>query len=151
MLEYKILTKEDIDNIDELDIIRTKSFNLKEQSNYYLDNLKSGKMVGIELLLDNIIIGGAYVYVSPNTYSLVIERIFIIEEYRHNKYASKLLEYILNNKNYFEEYYDIEINSSRVEPSNDELIKFYKENGYKGPNILNEMIRHLDYSITSHK
>lgn len=95
-MEYEIIDR-DIDKIKEIDDIRVKAFNLDFQGDYYLNKLSSGKLIAVKAIIDGKIIGGCYVYISPNTYSLNIDRIFILDEYRHNNYASELLEYVLNN------------------------------------------------------
>ena len=141
----------DIDKIKEIDDIRVKAFNLEYGGDYYLNNLSSGKMIAIKAIIDEKPIGGCYVYISPNTYSLNIDRIFMLEEYRHNNYASELLEYVLNNKSYFEDYYNLKVDRSIVEPSNDDLIKFYRENGYSGPGIIGNMTRILEYEKNNNK
>ena len=141
MLEFKILNNNDIIEIQELDKIRLTSYGLDEQITVYKDQIKNGSLTAVEVLYDNKIIGGAYLYISSNTKTLNISKIFILQEFRNNNYASKLLDYIFNNINYFEEYYNIEANSSLVEPDNIDLIEFYKKNGYREPNRIGIMRR----------
>ena len=109
MLEYKIINKDEYDEIKELDEVRVKSYELSEQLDLFMNQIKDGKLIAIKVILDNKTIGGSYVYISPNTNSLYIDRIFILQEYRNNNYASKLLNYILSNKEFFEDYYNREI------------------------------------------
>ena len=144
MLEYKIINKDEYDEIKELDEVRVKSYELSEQLDLFMNQIKDGKLIAIKVILDNKTIGGSYVYISPNTNSLYIDRIFILQEYRNNNYASKLLNYILSNKEFFEDYYNREVTCSMVEPSSNELIEFYKKNGYKGPNVLGNMTKELE-------
>lgn len=141
MLEFKFLNKDDFIEINELDKVRVKSYGLTEQLNTYMNDIKEDKLTGVEVILDNKIIGGAYVYISPNNYTLNIAKIFILQEYRKNNYASKLLDYIFDNINYLEEKYNINTNASLVEPDNEELIEFYKKNGYREPNSIGIMRR----------
>ena len=149
MIEYKILDSSDIEDITNLDQIRLASFSIKEGNNFFIDNIKSGNMQAIEMIVNNNVVGGAYLFISPNTHSITIERIFILDKYQHNGFASLLLEHILSLKELFEDKYNMIINCSIAEPSNDELIKFYKQNGYKGPNAIGTMKRYLDYEITN--
>ena len=149
-MKYEIVDR-DIDNIKEIDDIRVKAFNLDYQGAFYLDNISSGKMIAVKAMLDGKIIGGCYVYISPITYSLNINRLFILDEYRNNNYASELLEYVLDNKSYFEDYYNIKVNRSIVEPYNDDLIEFYKKNGYSDPGIIGNMTKYLEDEINNNK
>ena len=144
-MEYKILNSNDYIEIDELDKIRIKSFDQETSSDFFINKIKNNQLSAVQVSKDNNVIGGAYVYISPNTYSLNIDRVFILEEYRHNKYASDLLNYILKNKKIFEDIYDTKINKSIVEPSSEGLIDFYKLNGYHGPNAMGIMYKMLDY------
>ena len=143
-MEYEIIDR-DINKIKEIDDIRVKSFNLEFGGDYYINSLSSGKMIAVKAILDGKTIGGCYVYISPNTYSLNIDRIFILDEYRYNNYASELLEFVLDNKSYFEDYYNLRVDRSIVEPSDDDLIEFYRKNGYNGPGVIGNMTRFLEY------
>jgi len=149
MVDFKIVNSRDIDIIKEIETVRRNAFGVSEEVPYFFHNLTSGNMIAVEALLDGTVIGGAYVYISRLTKSLNIDRIFIEEEYRNHNYASQLLEYIIQQKDYFEHYYDMEVDKSFVEPINDELIAFYQKNGYHSPNSLGQMIRfiHLDKTI----
>lgn len=149
MVEFKIVNSSDIDIINELETIRRKAFGVSEAIPVFIHNLTSGKMIAVEAVLDGTVIGGAYVYISRLTKTLNVDRIFIDEESRNHNYASQLLEYIIQQKDYFEHYYDMEVEKSLVEPIGDELIAFYQKNGYRRPNSLGQMIRfiHLDKPI----
>ena len=151
MLNYKILDNNDFDEIDDLDKIRIKAFGQTEGTDYFVNQIKDNKMHAVEVLLDQTVIGGCYVYISPNTHSLNIDRIFILDEYRHHQYASQLLEYVLSHKREFEDIYQMKVTTSIVEPSSDELIKFYKLNGYRGPNVIGGMTKALEYEDTDSK
>ena len=103
------------------------------------------------MIVNNEVVGGAYVFVSSNTNSLNIDRIFILQEYRNQHYASDLLTYINDHKSIFEDYSGIEIHKGFVEPQDDDLISFYKKNGYRGPNSFNIMSKSLNYYSENNK
>ena len=150
-MEYKILGSNDYIEIDELDKIRVESFNQEASTDYFVNRIKNNQLSAVQVSVDNNVVGGAYVYISPNTYSLNIDRLFILEEYRHNNYASLLLDYILKNKKIFEDIYGIKVNKSIVEPSSVSLIEFYKLNGYKGPNVIGNMTKTINYEDVKKK
>ena len=148
MVEFKIVNSSDIDIIEEIETIRRKAFGISEEIPVFIHNLTSGNMIAVEAVLDGVAIGGAYVYISRLTRSLNIDRIFIDEEYRNHNYASQLLEYIIQQKDYFEHYYDMEVDKSFVEPISDELFAFYQKNGYRSPNSLGQMVRVINIDKT---
>ena len=145
MLEYRILNSDEFDEVHYLDKVRIKAFGQTEGTDFFVNQIKDNKMTAVEVLLDGTVIGGCYVYISPNTSSLNIDRIFILDEYRHHQYASQLLNYVLSHKREFEDIYQMKVTTSIVEPSSDELIAFYKLNGYRGPNVIGSMTKALDY------
>ena len=129
------------DNIMEIERLRSKIYNSSTLNEYFIMNLQNGKMLAIEIILDDILIGGCYI--SRSHESLYIENLFIDEPYRGKGYAEKLLEYVLSNKAIFEEYFNIKFLYSKLEPNSNDMVNFYMKMGYSKPNDYNIMKRRV--------
>lgn len=137
MIEYKIVNENEFDEIEQ---IRKKAFNIKEGNCYYLDKLKKADFIAIGLYVDNHLVGG--IYISKSLNSLYLECGFIEEKYRNMGLFHNMIDYILINKEKFEIYFNTKFEFSRLEPNSKEMINYYRDIGFSGPN---------DYNIMSKK
>ena len=124
MVDYRILH-----DFREIEHLRRKAFEITSMLDYFENNLKEGKMVAVGAYLDGKLIGGAYI--SSSMHSLYIEQLFVNKEYQHQGIGSNIVRYILNNKGYFEKYFNEKYIYSKTEPSSDEALKMLENLGYK--------------------
>ena len=98
---------------------------------YYLDKFNKYKLLGAGAYIDNKLVGG--IYISDSYDTLYIEYLFVSKEYQSNKnhIGSELLSFVLKNKNAFEEYFNIDIYVSMLEPGSELLRMYYRKFGYK--------------------
>lgn len=138
MVEYKVADRL---GYVAMESIRMEANGLESSSMYYVDKLISGEILPVGAYVDKNLIGGAYV--SPSLSSLYIDSIFVKKEYQNRGYAKGLLQYIFDNKQLFEEYFNTEFDFSRLEPGSNDMVEFYKNIGYSGPNEMNIMKRRI--------
>ena len=94
----------------------------------YGEKILNKEFIGLSLEEDNKLIGGCIV--STHFNHLYIEWLFTDFEYRKKGNASKLLNYIESNIEFFKKYYSIDSNKILLEPYI-AVEDFYKKNGYK--------------------
>ena len=139
-LIYKIYNPKSKE-IEDLEKLRCEIIKI-DKSNYYLDLLLKGKIIGIGCYYNNQLIGGSYI--SDFLNSLYIEQIFVKEEYQNNALhiGSSILKYILENKKIFSEYYNKNFDNCRLESKNRD--SFYSKLGFKNEgNIMGTMKKRL--------
>lgn len=127
--------------IEELEKLRCEIIKI-DKSNYYLDLLLNGKIIGIGCYYNNQLIGGAYI--SDFLNSIYIEQLFVKEEYQNNALhiGSSILKYILENKKIFSEYYNKNFDTCRLESKNRDSL--YSKLGFKKEgNIMGTMKKRL--------
>ena len=139
-IRYELLDNNNKD-ILEIEMLRCEAFNIKElvKDSYYYKKIKDGDMVVVKCYLDDKLVGGVYV---TNSYSsLFIDQIFIRPKYQRNglHIGSRLLNYVLENKNIFEDYFNKKFSVSRLENRCQD--EFYNYMGYKNENNLMDTMK----------
>lgn len=139
MADFRLVS---INDIVQFDNIRKEAYGFSNStSTFYIEKLLKNEMLGIGAYINNKLIGGACI--SSYFDSLYIENIFVKEEYRNNKIASNLINYIIMNKKVFEEYFSKEFITSKLEPNSSNVIGMYEKLGYGKPNSMNIMTRRI--------
>ena len=139
-LEFRLLDNlEDVINLEKL---RSLCFDNKEfiVNNVYYDNIINGKIVVVECFYKNKLVGA--IYVSDSLNSLYIEQLFILKEYRNRLFGTNLMNYVIDNKEIFEKYFNKRFIFSRLESRNKD--NFYNKVGYRQEhNIMGTMKKNI--------
>lgn len=139
MLKFKIIepTKE---NILELERLRYSAYSffdptLNETNSYYFKKIWEGKMIACGAFLNSSLVAGCYI--SNSHHSLYIEQIFVKKEFQNHKdlrIGSTLIEYVLKNKEWIENFFHESFSYAKVEPASNSLIEYYGKLGFKESN-----------------
>ena len=106
------------------------SINLSSDiSSFYKFNLNHGNFVAFGVYYQNQLVGACYV--SKTYSSLYVEQLFILKKYQNTNLhlGSELLKYVLNQKEYVDNYFNINAKYSYIENSIDSHL--YERLGYK--------------------
>lgn len=121
------------ENIEKLELARFDAYGMKTdnfdiKNTFYANELRSKEFLAFGTYLEDELVGGCYISDSRN--SLFIEQLFIKRKYQRLKLGTILLNYILENKEMIEKYYQQEFNVCCFE-NRKELDEFYKSLGYR--------------------
>ncbi len=125
------------DDIKRLEEIRLESFKARKAYDNIEDSLiykkiMNGDYLVVGLSLENKLIGGCVI--SSSLKSLYIEYLFIDPKYQHEGYGTSIMQYVLRNKNAFEDYYHMKFTESMLEEK--ECEEFYKKLEYRNSGYL---------------
>lgn len=134
MITYKLMepTKENSYLTEQL---RLKSYGInpspKDFDEYYIENICNGTIIAIICYQDNKPIGGCYI--SDTFNSIYIDYLFVLPEYQNKglHIGRSILQYIFDNKNIVEEYYNKEFTQSKLYATSPKSKALYKKIGYK--------------------
>lgn len=133
-IQYSIINLTD-ENILKLEQIRYDAYKfdkqeLKEGNPLYIKYLKEGKYLVFGCYLNNQLIGGCYISNFHN--SLYVEQLFISKQHQRTSLhlGTNLLLHVLKNKDQVEEYFQIKLNYSYLEPRKN-TENFYQNLGYR--------------------
>lgn len=136
---YKVINNEDEFKL--LESLRLDSYDIHELklNQYYFDKFINHKLLAYEVHYRNELVGGAYISSSFN--SLFVEQLFIKKEFQRSylHVGSKLLEYIIKNKETCELFFKTKFNISRLESRNNET--FYQKLGYQKENNIYDTMK----------
>ena len=119
----------------EAEYLRYNAYGIKatreDLDDYFINEIKEGKILVFICLADNIPIAGCYVSDSFN--KLYIDYLFVIPEYRDRglHIGRKLLSFILENKTIVENHFNKELNYSELISTNDKTYSIYQKLGYE--------------------
>ncbi len=137
MADFKV-----VDDIKKVEELRIYSYGFNDNTNtFYTDALKSRKMLALGAYINDELVGAAYL--SGYLNALYIENVFVKCEYRNKKVATDLINYIIMNKDIFENFFGKKFMKSMIEPNSIITINLYEKIGYSGPNSLNIMSRRI--------
>ena len=132
------------DEINELEVVRYKAFNMKEriENNYYERMLKNKTYIALKCCIDNKLVGG--VYLSQRNKYLNIESIFVDPIYQNNELhiGSYIVKYIMNNKEFLEAIFNTEFEYIALESR--EQDQLYEKLGFKHTKIGTMIYRYDD-------
>lgn len=138
-INYKLLTLTE-ETIKTLEYLRFDAYEMDPtkfppEQTFYSKELREGKYIAFGCYLNNQLIGACYISKSHN--SLYIEQLFIKKEYQNNKLhlGTKLLLYVLENKQIIEEYFQTKFYYSYLD-NYQNTINFYRSIGYQETNNL---------------
>ena len=139
MTYYKVVDGEEINKVEEL---RKDSYGFQDSNNaFYLESLKNKTMIAVAAYEDNKMVAASYI--SGYLDSLYIENIFTRKEYRGMKKATNLIDYIITNKEVFENFFNKKFVKSKLEPNSLDIIHMYQKLGYSEPNSFNVMSKRI--------
>lgn len=131
MIKY-VLLKRNTKTISNLETMRLNVFNFPpyiNDSKYFKYNIKHRNFLVYGLIIDNKLVGAAYI--SDRYNSLYIEEIFIDKKYQNRGLGKSLLMYILKENQYISKYYKKELEVSKLEYTNENNKRLYNLLGYK--------------------
>ena len=131
MIKY-VLLKRNTKTISKLETMRLNVFNFPpyiNDSKYFKYNIKHRNFLVYGLIIDNKLVGAAYI--SDRYNSLYIEEIFIDKKYQNRGLGKSLLMYILKENQYISKYYKKELEVSKLEYTNENNKRLYNLLGYK--------------------
>ena len=114
---------------EKIEILRKEVFNLKNNQTYYLDELLNNKLYSLGVLDNSNIIGGCYFHKFND--HLIVDQIFVKNEYQNNGIGSNLIKTILLNKDKFEDLLGGELNICEIEALNKGARNLYIKMGFK--------------------
>lgn len=124
-MNYKI-----VNNVKEIEDLRRDSFNIKfDNRNFYEQQINNGKILPLGGYINDELVAG--VYISASFQSLYIDQLFVKKEYQHNGYGTNILQFVLNNKYIFEDFFKTEFEFSKAEIRNENALKLVQNLGYK--------------------
>ena len=112
-----------------------------EECNFYINRIKKDEICVLACFIENDLAAG--MYISNYLNSLYVEKLFVKESFRKQGIASNMINYVINNKEYFENFFNQKIDYSRLEPNSNLTIDIYRKLGYRGPDNLNIMKRRI--------
>ncbi len=134
-MNYKV-----IKNAKEIEDLRRDSFNIKfDNRNFYEQQINNGKILPLGGYINDELVVGAYI--SASFQSLYIDQLFVKKEYQHNGYGTNILQFILNNKYIFEDFFKTEFEFSKAEIRNENALKLVQNLGYKQTNDIYGTVR----------
>lgn len=130
MIKY-VLLKRNTKTISNLETMRLNVFNFPPymSDKYFKYNIKHRNFLVYGLIIDNKLVGAAYI--SDRYNSLYIEEIFIDKKYQNRGLGKSLLMYILKENQYISKYYKKELEVSKLEYTNENNKRLYNLLGYK--------------------
>lgn len=98
---------------------------------YYAKELRQNKYVVYTCYIETELVGACYV--SNENNSLYIEQLFVKKQYQNSKLSigKSLMMYVLNDKNYLEQYFNKKINKSYLSTRSSKLEQYYEKLGYE--------------------
>ncbi len=111
------------------------------ENNYFINRIKNSEICVLACFIDDSVVGG--LYLSNYLNSLYIEKVFVKEIYQKQGIASYMINYVINNKEYFEGFFNKKVEYSKLEPNSKLTIDIYRKLGYRGPDDLNIMKRRI--------
>ena len=140
-----ILRLEVIKNVDDLNLVDRLRYDVENleyvEDNYFINKIKNNEICVLACFIDNSVVGG--VYLSNYLNSLYVEKVFVKESFQKQGIASSMIKYVINNKDYFEGFFNKRIDYSKLEPNSNLTIDIYRKLGYRGPDDLNIMRRRI--------
>ena len=131
-------------NFKLLESLRFDSYGIHniDFNQYYYDKFIHHKILLYGAFYHGVLVGGAYI--SSSFDSLFVEQLFVKKEFQKSylHVGSKLLNYIIYDKKYCEEFFKTKFDVSRLESRNNDL--FYQKLGYqKEDNIYGTMKKRI--------
>ena len=137
MADFKV-----VDDMKKVEELRIYSYGFNDNTNtFYSDALESRKMLALGAYINDELVGAAYL--SGYLNALYIENVFVKCEYRNKKIATDLINYIITNKDIFENFFGKKFMKSMIEPNSTITMNLYEKIGYSEPNSLNIMSRRI--------
>ena len=125
-----------ISNIEQVEKLRIEAYhlNIENPNLYYTKNILEGNYLVFVCIYQKQIIGGAYISNSYN--SLYVEQIFVKPSFQNHSLhiGHQLLQYILENKEISEKYFQTKFYYSKLESRGHD--SFYEGLGYHPENNL---------------
>ena len=120
------------DEILEFEQLRTKVFSRGKEldsleKSPYARHIKNGDLLAFQCLKEGKQIGGMLLATDKN--NIKIHRLFVEEKERSNGAGSFMLDYVYKHKEFFEDYYGLDLSGIIMEPLNSS-VDFYFNNGY---------------------
>ncbi len=130
-IKYQIIPITE-ENIILLETIRFDAYGMNKdalppENSFHANELRKGKYLVFACSNDNELIGACYTSKLHN--SLYIEQLFIKKEYQGKQFGKNLLQYVLNNKNIAEKYFDTHFDFSYLDNYKG-TTNFYQSLGY---------------------
>ena len=127
-IEYTIM-ESNYENALYVEQMRYKSYGVKDTKKInaeYLEDIVNGDILVFLCFIDSIPVSACYI--SCYKKELLVEYLFTLQEYQRKQlyYGKQLLQYILDNKQLVEEYFNCKFNKSVLYPANNKLINLYE-------------------------
>ena len=128
-----------LEEMKKLENLRYEVLNITQriqEDNFYIREAKNKRIIPFALYYHNDIVAGAYISSINN--SIYIDYIFVKDIYQNTglRLGRTLLEYILNNKEIIEEFFDKEFYYSYLEPIGEKQEKIFEKIGYRKTNSI---------------
>lgn len=122
--------------IPELEELRYDAYGMLQtdipyDATYYAKELRQNKYVVYTCYIETELVGACYVSNANN--SLYIEQLFVKKKYQNSNLSigKSLMMYVLNDKNYLEQYFNKKINRSYLSTRSSKLEQYYEKLGYE--------------------
>ena len=129
-------------DIELVDRLRYDAQNMEYvDNNFFINRIKNGEICVLACFIENSVVGG--IYLSNSLNSLYVEKIFVKEQFQKCGIATFMINYVINNKHYFEGLFHKKIDFSILEPNSNLTVDLYRKLGFRGPDNLNIMRRRI--------
>ena len=125
-------------DINDIELLRKEVFKLKETSNYYLNDLLNRKEFAIGTYDNNIIVGGLYFHRFEKT--LMIDQVFVKEEYQNRKIGTNLITMLWAHKRELELILGGPIEMCKIESQNEKSHSLYNRIGFRETKFDDDML-----------
>lgn len=134
VINFKVIDLTE-NNIIESEKLRADVYNYKNtkpNETFFYNEMINGKVLAFGAYKEDMLIGACYV--SKTFQTLFIEQLFVLQEYQNNEehIGTNLLQYVLNNKEVCEKYFNTEFKFSYLD--NKVSKEFFENLGYKENN-----------------
>ena len=139
-MNIKVITEHS--DIELVDRLRYDAQNMEYvDNNFFINRIKKGEICVLACFIENSVVGG--IYLSNSLNSLYVEKIFVKEQFQKCGIATFMINYVINNKTYFEGLFYKKIDYSILEPNSNLTVDLYRKLGFRGPDNLNIMRRRI--------